>query len=53
MNVNNSESEKNNKIIINKKKNLTYKNNYEKIETIFDKLEEIFEKKKGKKKFTR
>ena len=49
MNVNNSDSEKNNKIIINKKKNLTYKNNYEKIETIFDKLEEIFEKKKGKK----
>ena len=47
ININYSENEyNNNKIIINEKKNLTYKNNYEKIGSIFDKLEEIFDKKK-------
>ena len=45
INVNYSENENNN-FIIDKKKNLTYKNNYEKIGSIFDKLEEIFDKKK-------
>ena len=44
-NINYSENENNN-IDLDKKKNLTYKNKYEKIGTIFDKLEEIFDKKK-------
>ena len=43
ININYSENEyNNNKIIINEKKNLTYKNNYEKIGSIFDKLEETY-----------
>ena len=45
INENNSEKEINNDII-DKRKNLTYKNKYEKIGSIFDKLEEIFDKKK-------
>ena len=44
-NINYSENENNN-LDLDKKKNLTYKNKYEKIGTIFDKLEEIFDKKK-------
>ena len=49
-NTNNNYSEnENNNFIIEKKKNLTYKNNYEKIGTIFNKLEEIFDKKKEQK----
>ena len=47
-NVNYSENENNN-YILDKKKNLTYKNKYEKIGSIFDKLEEIFYKKKEQK----
>ena len=48
-NANNNYSEnENNNYIEDKKKNLTYKNKYEKIGSIFDKLEEIFDKKKEK-----
>ena len=40
---------KENNLFIDNKKNNTYKNKYEKIGSIFDKLEEIFDKKKEKK----
>ena len=51
LNVNYSENENysnNINYIVNDKKILTYKNNYEKIGSIFDKLEEIFDKNKEK-----
>ena len=47
-NFNYSENENNNNIL-DKKKNLTYKNKYEKMGSIFDKLEELFDKKKEEK----
>ena len=47
-NLNYSENENNN-YIFDKKKNFTYKNKYEKIGSVFDKLEEIFDRKREEK----